>query len=62
MVKMCMIMHHITFCTPYIAFILMSHTCISVIGHAEQGPEEPLESAPIEDANIEQEQGRPWCI
>jgi hypothetical protein len=46
-----MIMHHITLCTPVIAFILVSHTYIFAIDHVEQGREEPSEPAPIEDAN-----------
>jgi hypothetical protein len=40
MVKLLMIMQHITLCTPCIAFMLVSHTCIFVIDHAEQGHEE----------------------
>jgi hypothetical protein len=57
-----MVMQHITLCTPYIAFILVSHTCIFVIDHVEQGREEPSELAPVEDANPEEDQGKPWCI
>jgi hypothetical protein len=34
-----------TLCTPCIAFMLVSHTCIITIGHAEQG----LEEAPDQD-------------
>jgi hypothetical protein len=52
-VKLLMVMQHITLCTPYIAFILVSHTCIFVIDHVEQGREEPSELAPVEDANPE---------
>jgi hypothetical protein len=33
-----------------------------VIHHVEQGREEPPEPAPVEDANPEQDQGKPWCI
>jgi hypothetical protein len=54
-----MIMHLTTLCTPCIAFMLVSHTCIIVIGHKEQGPEETPESAPIEAGNYEQDQGKP---
>jgi hypothetical protein len=60
--KLCIIMHHITLCIPCIAFMLVSHPCISVIGHAEQGPEETLEPAPVEGGNYEQDQGKPRCI
>jgi hypothetical protein len=53
--KLCIIMQHITLCTPYIAFVLVSHTCIIVIGHEEQGPKETLEPAPVEAGNYEQD-------
>jgi hypothetical protein len=33
-----------------------------VINHVEQGREEPLEPAPVEDTNPEQDQGKPRCI
>jgi hypothetical protein len=33
-----------------------------VIDHVEQGREEPLEPAPVEDTNPEQDQGKPRCI
>jgi hypothetical protein len=68
MVKLCMIMQHIILCTLCITFMLVSHTCIImidhdtciiVIDHAEQGHEEPLEPAPIECDNYEQDQGKP---
>jgi hypothetical protein len=42
--------------------MLVSHTCILVIGHAEQGPEETPEPAPVEDVNLEQDQGKARCI
>jgi hypothetical protein len=32
------------------------------IDHVEQGREEPLEPAPVEDTNPEQDQGKPRCI
>jgi hypothetical protein len=57
-----MIMHHIILCNPCIAFMLVSHTCIFVIDHMEQGHEEPPDPAQVEDANTEQEQGKPRCI
>jgi hypothetical protein len=33
-----------------------------VIDHAEQGPEEAPEPAPVEGTNPQQEQGKPRCI
>jgi hypothetical protein len=55
-----MIMHHIILCTPCIAFILVSHTCIFVIDHTEQGHgEEPTQ---VKGVNTEQYQGKPRCI
>jgi hypothetical protein len=33
-----------------------------VIDHVEQGHEEPLELAPVEDTDPEQDQGKPQCI
>jgi hypothetical protein len=62
MVKLHMIMHHITLCTACTAFMLVSHTCIFAIGHAEQGLEETPEPAQVEGINPEQEQGKPRCI
>jgi hypothetical protein len=53
--RLCMIMHHITLCTPCIVFMLVSHPCIFAIGHAEQGPEETLEPAQVEGINPEQD-------
>jgi hypothetical protein len=60
--SLCMIMKHTTLCTPYIAIMLVSHTCILAIGHAEQGPEETPEPAPVEGVNLKQDQGKLWCI
>jgi hypothetical protein len=60
--KLCMIMHLTTLCTPCIAFMLVAHTCIIVIGHEEQGLEEPLEPAPVEAGNHEHDQGKLQCI
>jgi hypothetical protein len=34
----------------------------TAIDLVEQELEEPLESAPVEDTNPEQDQGKPWCI
>jgi hypothetical protein len=59
MVKLCMIMHHITLYTLCIVFMLVSHTCTIAIGHTEQGPEEMTELAPVEGINPEQDQGSP---
>jgi hypothetical protein len=58
MVKLHVIMQHITLCTPCITFILVFHTCIFAIDHAEQEHEEPPEPASVEGASIEQEQGK----
>jgi hypothetical protein len=62
MVKVLIVMQHITFCTPCTVFMLVSHTCVFVIDHAKQGHEEPLEPTQVEGANFEQEQGKPRCI
>jgi hypothetical protein len=56
---MLMIIHHITFFTPCIAFLLASYTCTFAIDHAEQGRVEPPEPAPVETADYEQDQGKP---
>jgi hypothetical protein len=60
--KLFIIMQHITLCTPYIVFMLVSYTYIIVIDHAEQGRAEPLEPAPVEGTEYEQDQGKPRCI
>jgi hypothetical protein len=57
--KLCISMQLIIPCTPCIALVLMTHTCIFTIDHAERGLEEPPESAPVEAANFEQDQGKP---
>jgi hypothetical protein len=60
--KLCMIMWYTTLCTSCIVFMLVSPTCIFAIDHTEQGREEPLEPAPVEGANYEQDQGKLRCI
>jgi hypothetical protein len=40
----------------------LSHTCIFTVDPAEQEPEELQEPAPDEEANPEQEKGKPRCI
>jgi hypothetical protein len=60
--RLCMIMHLTTLCTPCITIILVFHTCMFVIDHAEQGPEEPPELAQVEGINLEQDQGKLRCI
>jgi hypothetical protein len=60
--KLCLIMQLAILCTPCIAFMLVSHTCVFAIGHAEQGLEETLEPAPVEGINPEQDQGKSRCI
>jgi hypothetical protein len=42
-------------------YLSVSSLCI-VIDHVEQGREEPLGPAPVEDTNPKQDQGKPWCI
>jgi hypothetical protein len=44
------------------SFMLVAHTCIIEIGREEQELEEPLEPAPVETGNHEQDQGKPQCI
>jgi hypothetical protein len=60
--KLRVIMQHITLCTSCIAFMLVSHTCIFTIEHAEQGLKETSELAQVEDVNPKQDQGKPGCI
>ena len=62
MLRMLMIMHHNTLCTPCIALVFMAHTCILAIDPVEHGREEPPEPAPVETADFEQDQGKPRCI
>jgi hypothetical protein len=62
MVKLLMIMQHITLCIPCIAFMLLSFSSIFAIDHAEQGHEEPPKPGQVESADIDQEQGKPRCI
>jgi hypothetical protein len=60
--RLCMIMHLTTIYIPCIAFMLVSYTCIFVIGHAEQGPEETPEPVHDKGVNPEQDQDKPRCI
>jgi hypothetical protein len=60
--KLCIIIQNSTLCTLCIVFMLVSHTYIIVIDHVEQECVEPLERAPVEGAEYEQDQGKPWCI
>jgi hypothetical protein len=62
MVKALIIMQHIILYTQCITFMLVSHTCIFIIDHAEQGREEQPPLAQVEDANTESEQGKPLYI
>jgi hypothetical protein len=57
--RLSMVMHLTTLCAPCIAIMLVSHTCIIAIGHAEPGHEEPPEPAPVEGGNYEQDQASP---
>jgi hypothetical protein len=54
--RLSMIMHLTTLYAPCITSILVSHTCIIAIDHAEPGHEEPPELAPVEGGNYEQDQ------
>jgi hypothetical protein len=60
--NLCISMYLITLCTPCITFVIVAHTCIFAIDDAEQGRVEPLEPAPVEGADYEQDQGKPQCI
>jgi hypothetical protein len=60
--RLCMIMHRTTLCTPCIANMLVSHTCIFAIDHAEQGSEEQPEPAQVEGVDPEKDQGKSRCI
>jgi hypothetical protein len=60
--NLCLSMHFTTHCTPCIAFMLVTHAYIFTIHHAEQGRVEPLEPAPVEGFDYEQDQGKPRCI
>jgi hypothetical protein len=42
--------------------LLVAHTCTFAIDHVEQGRVEPLELAPVEIVDYEQDQGKPRCI
>jgi hypothetical protein len=54
MSKILMIKQHIALCTPCIAFVLVSHTCIFAIDPVEPELEELQEPAPVEETNLEQ--------
>jgi hypothetical protein len=56
--KLCLMMQHVTLCTPCIAFMLVSHMCIFAICHTEQRPEEMPEPAQVEGVNPEEDQGK----
>jgi hypothetical protein len=60
--KLCLSMHLTTLCTPCIALVFITHTCILAIDHAEHELEEPPERAPVEAGNFEQDQGKLQCI
>jgi hypothetical protein len=62
MLRMLMILHHNTLCTPCITVMLVAHTCTFAIDHVEQGRVEPPELAPVETADYKQDQGKPQCI
>jgi hypothetical protein len=53
--KLCIIMQHITLCTPYIAIMLVSHTYIFATDHVKPGHEKPSEPTPVEGGNYEQD-------
>jgi hypothetical protein len=59
---MLIIMHYIALCTPCIALMLESYTCTFALDPTELEPKEQQEPAPVEDANPEQDQGKPQCI
>jgi hypothetical protein len=40
----------------------LSHTCTFALDPAEQEPDELQDPAPVKEANLEQEQGKPQCI
>jgi hypothetical protein len=57
-----MIMQHIALCITCITFMLVSHTYIFLIDPVVQELEELQEPAPAEEANPEQEKGKPRYI
>jgi hypothetical protein len=59
MSKLCIRLWLIILCTPCIAFIIVAHGCIFAIDRAGQGRVEPPETAPVETADFEQDQGKP---
>jgi hypothetical protein len=72
MVRMLMIMHHNTLCTPCIALVFMAHICTYAIDPAElkmevQGVQVQWrlggqQASSDEDTNIVLDQGKPRCI
>jgi hypothetical protein len=62
MVKVLMIMQHIILCTPSIAFVLVSHTCIFVMTTQSKDRRNRRSQHKVEDTNPEQEQSKPRCI
>jgi hypothetical protein len=55
-------MHHIALCTPCIILYVGVSYCTFALDPMESEVEELQLPAPVEDANAEQEQGKPWCI
>jgi hypothetical protein len=62
MSKLCISMHFTARCTPCIAFMLGAHSCTFAIEHMEQRRVDPLEPAPVETVDYEQDQGKSRCI
>jgi hypothetical protein len=63
MSKVLMIMHHVALCTPCIVlYVCCLILALFALDPVEPEPEELQEPAPVEDANPEQDQGKPWCI
>jgi hypothetical protein len=57
--KLCLIMQHVTLCTPCIAFMLVSHTCVFAIGHVEKEPKETPEPAQVEALTLSKTKSSP---
>jgi hypothetical protein len=54
--------HLTALCTPCIGLVFMAPMGIFAIDHAAHGREEHREPSPVETADIEQDQGKLWCI